>query len=46
MYPADILTATVVVAPTRWLPLSHTFMLVASGMVMVGTCSLSPVRVA
>ena len=37
VYLADMLTATVVVAPTHWLPLSDTCMLVASGMVIMGT---------
>ena len=37
VYLADMLTATAVVAPTHWLPLSDTCMLVASGMVVVGT---------
>ena len=37
VYLADMLTATAVVAPTHWLPLSDTCMLVASGMVVLGT---------
>ena len=37
VYFADMLTATVVVTPTHWLPLSDTCMLAASGMVIVGT---------
>ncbi len=37
VYLADMLTATAVVAPTHWLPLSDACMLVASGMVIVGT---------
>ena len=37
VYLADMLTATVVVAPTHWLPLSDACMLVASGTVIAGT---------